>query len=38
MYNKIKELLATMIEDKIDVCAVNETWFNESEDSTRKLV
>ena len=27
-----------MIEDKIDICAINETWFNESEASKRKLV
>ena len=27
-----------MIEDKIDICAINKTWFNESEDSKRKLV
>ena len=37
IYNKIEELLATMIEDKIDICAINETWFNESEASKRKL-
>ena len=38
IYNKIEELLATMIEDKIDICVINETWFNESEASKRKLV
>ena len=27
-----------MIEDKIDICVINETWFNESEESKRKLV
>ena len=27
-----------MIEDKIDICVINETWFNESEASKRKLV
>ena len=37
IYNKIEELLATMIEDKIDICTINETWFNESEESKRKL-
>ena len=37
-YNKIEELLATMREDKIDICVINETWFNESEASKRKLV
>ena len=37
IYNKIEELLATMTEDKIDICAINETWFNESEDSKSKL-
>ena len=26
-----------MIEDNIDICAINKTWFNESEDSNRKL-
>ena len=26
-----------MIEEKIDISAINETWFNESEDSKRKL-
>ena len=38
IYSKIEELLATMIEDKIDICVINETWFNESEASKRKLV
>ena len=38
IYNKIEELLATMIEDKIDICVINETWFNESEASKRKMV
>ena len=38
IYKIIEELLATMIEDKIDTCAINETWFNESEESKRKLV
>ena len=37
IYNKIEELLATMIEDKIDICVINETWFNDSEASKRKL-
>ena len=37
IYNKIEELLATMIQDKIDICVINETWFNESEESKRKL-
>ena len=37
IYNKIEKLLATMIEDKIDICVINETWFNESEESKRKL-
>ena len=27
-----------MIEDKINICDINETWFNESEASKRKLV
>ena len=27
-----------MIEDKIDFCAINKTWFNESEESKKKLV
>ena len=36
-YNKIEELLATLIEDKIDICVINEMWFNEGEDSKRKL-
>ena len=26
-----------MREDKINICAINETWFNESEESKRKL-
>ena len=26
-----------MLEDKIDICVINETWFNEGEDSKRKL-
>ena len=26
-----------MIEDKNDICVINETWFNEGEDSKRKL-
>ena len=38
IYNKIEELLATMIEDKIDISVINETYFNESEASKRKLV
>ena len=38
IYNKIEELLATMIEDKIDICAINETCFNESEESKMKQV
>ena len=25
------------MEGKIDICAINETWFNESEESKRKL-
>ena len=37
IYNKIEELLATMIEDKIDICVINETWINESEESKMKL-
>ena len=37
IYNKIEELLATMIEDKIDICVINETWFNDNEGSKRKL-
>ena len=37
IYNKIEELLATFIEDKVDICVINETWFNEGEDSKRKL-
>ena len=37
IYNKIEELLATLIEDEVDICVVNETWFNEGEDSKRKL-
>ena len=38
IHNKIEELLATMTEDKIDICVINETWFNESEASKRKLI
>ena len=38
IYNKIEELLATMIEDKIDICVITETWFNDSEESKRKMV
>ena len=26
-----------MIEDKIDICVINETWFNEGEESKRKV-
>ena len=26
-----------MIEDKINICVINETWFNEGEDNKRKL-
>ena len=26
-----------MIENKIDICVINETWFNDSEASKRKL-
>ena len=26
-----------MIEDKIDICVINETWFNDNEGSKRKL-
>ena len=37
IHNKIEYLLAIMIRDKIDICAINETWFNEGEDSKRKL-
>ena len=37
IYNKIEELLATMIEDNIDICVINETWFNDNEASKRKL-
>ena len=37
IHNKIEELLATMIEDKIDICVINETWFNDNEGSKRKL-
>ena len=37
IHNKIEELLATMIEDKIDICVITETWFNDSEASKRKL-
>ena len=37
IYNKIEELLATMIEDNIDICVINETWFNDKEGSKRKL-
>ena len=37
IYNKIEELLATMIEDKIAIHVINETWFNESEERKRKL-
>ena len=37
IHNKIDELLATMIEDKIDICVITETWFNDSEASKRKL-
>ena len=37
IHNKIDELLATMIEDKIDICIITETWFNDSEASKRKL-
>ena len=37
IYNKIEELLATLIEDKIDICVIKETWFNESEASKSKL-
>ena len=29
IHNKIENLLATMIEDKIEICVINETWFNE---------
>ena len=36
IYNKI-QLLATIIEDKIDICVIKETWFNEKEESKRKL-
>ena len=28
---------AGLVEDRIDICAINETWFNESEDSKRRL-
>ena len=37
IHDKIEDLLATMIEVKIDICVINETWFNEGEDSKRKL-
>ena len=37
IYNKMEELLATMIEDNIDICVINETWFNDNEASKRKL-
>ena len=37
IYNKIGEQLATMIEDKIDICVINKTWFNDSEVTKRKL-
>ena len=37
IYNKIEELLATMNEDNIDICVINETWFNDNEASKRKL-
>ena len=37
IHNKIEELLATMIEDKIDICVITKTWFNDSEASKRKL-
>ena len=37
IYNKIEELLATMIEDNIDICVINETWFNDNDASKRKL-
>ena len=29
IHNKTEDLLATMVEDKIDICVINETWFNE---------
>ena len=38
IYNKIEELLANMIEDKIDICVINETWLNEGGANKRKLV
>ena len=37
IHDKIEDLLVTMIQDKIDICVINETWFNEGEDSKRKL-
>ena len=35
IYNTIEELLATLIEDKVDICVINETWFNEGEENKR---